>query len=838
MQNLGQAYCDVRISNSLAGVNPNATKYNFDITAYNWAMMQGSSFFAPLLMEQVADVDEAFACLMPSRRKYPMDTILKSSDGQSKGRDGIPSVFFTPTDKKEGVASNLLTTDAVGGVPGYNSYTLPAPTATPEYREGYLGPKWEQDWAPAEPPPLNDWTIISRFWDAVIGRGAGQNISVPADVTADRGICYIFQRQVMDGLWWAIETSGSIPAETPFWLTFKLGQPPSSVAHETIFIISIGVDDSANSFDLVISPNNKPKIIDYPNGRTDIDSAITKEFDLDLSRVLFGDEQVEIAFMTIAGRLVTFVNKNAMVYTRTDRSAGDSGGCISRIVLPASRVRVYGSNVQARIGFNLMTFAPYAAVAIPLPSVIKDNGGDVQITYRGVTNTGVLSGACCKLPQQPDKNGVLYGVDCRTYEGEEGSAAPSGTGFHQQGSVYFLKAKTAGLTAFPGSDFYVLGMQPSSRNIGSLGTVAFSGAPFFFRLKGGWENTGGGGGGGGGASVRDDVISATESASAPDYFHCTKSATVTLYNKDGRHDNLKEGMNGIEITWGWTGIGVKKTFTGVIVSATTSEVPGKETITLSCEDYIFILKNTPIVNSPFYDGMVAKYAIRDLVQRAGITTFVDNFQSPTNYFLPSGYTFSKPAVRYPAQNKIFDCIIDMCKRFESFIYFNENGGFVLEKLQGGLFSEGGGGSTGSFYRNPTSAAGQVILNEKNVELDFRSTVNRISILTLDRDTRNAIFYTHSSNNSVVKFLKVMLLNQAALGDIETARTWAQRVGERAFYPIKRTSFSTIGSSSLVRPLDYVSVDGDQYRCTGVSRKYNADNNDLTMEYNCEWLGGK
>jgi hypothetical protein len=130
--------------------------------------------------------------------------------------------------------------------------------------------------------------------------------------------------------------------------------------------------------------------------------------------------------------------------------------------------------------------------------------------------------------------------------------------------------------------------------------------------------------------VTEDVISVSESASAPDSFHAIANATVELYNKGGTYDYLRYKQHGITLEWGWsdgTTADLKKTFAGVIVSASTTEEPGREVISLQCEDYMTVLKNTPIINSPFYDGMVGYYAIADIADRAGIKNFVKDWEN-------------------------------------------------------------------------------------------------------------------------------------------------------------------------------------------------------------------
>jgi hypothetical protein len=84
------------------------------------------------------------------------------------------------------------------------------------------------------------------------------------------------------------------------------------------------------------------------------------------------------------------------------------------------------------------------------------------------------------------------------------------------------------------------------------------------------------------------------------------------------------------------------------------------------------------------------------------------------------------------------------------------------------------------------------------------------------------------------------LDQPALGDIEVARTYAERLAQRIFFPIRKSGFKTIGSSAstINSILDFITVDGDEFRLMSLDRKYNADSNEFINEYGVEWLGGR
>jgi carbohydrate-binding DOMON domain-containing protein len=61
--------------------------------------------------------------------------------------------------------------------------------------------------------------------------------------------------------------------------------------------------------------------------------------------------------------------------------------------------------------------------------------------------------------------------------------------------------------------------------------------------------------------------------------------------------------------------------------------------------------------------------------------------------------------------------------------------------------------------------------------------------------------------------------------------------QRVFKPILKTSFKTTGTGTTIYPLSKVTVDGDPFRLTGISRKYTAESNEFVMDFNAEWLGG-
>ena len=828
MSNLGIANPRVRLLRNLPGVGEVNSKINFESSAHNKDSVFKSPFFEPLLVEQVSDGE--FAAMHLSKRISWVENYIDAiSEGQY---DEKPSVTWAEleTPDSPSIMDNII--------PHYKQYDL---IQIPEYGENdlsdYNGPIWSNSIMNREPDP-NDRRTIEEFLDQI-------GISLEEDEDdGDDGwvseempnIHWLSQEKVMDGLWWGLESSSFLTLDMPFWVILKRKLPPTSYDHETLLVITIGLTDASNRFEIFLSNNQKPRIIDW--GEYEDSPLVQKEFDVDAATIWSDEENQKIAIMTIAGRLVVLVNDTPLIYTRINKQANDRGGALGICHIAPGPIALYGTNIQSSINVSPMTFAQRGAIAIPVPVLAAGQGdGDAPSTWRGVNHQGEPQDSVCDLPTPPSEPMQLFGCDCLSFYGDGGSTSPSGLGFHRVGEINFFKASSQEFPALPSTEFYVMEFIPSDIPWGN-NIIKYGGTPFYFRLKGMAYRNDGSEPSGSSGDITNAVLSISETATASDYFHCSKAVDVTCYDPNGEVSSiLVNGQTGIELYWGWE-VDQVKTFTGVVTSNNITQTAGMEMVNIRAEDYFYILKNTPIINSPFYDGMVAYYALKDMAERARISSIINSFVSANDYFLPAGLSFSKPALRYNSTQSIFDCMIDVVKRFEAFLFFNENGSLVIEKLPGGLFSVYSGGGA-EFNSAPDGQVDGIILDEKNAEINYDSTVNVISAMTVDRNTRNAILYVKSARGAEnnLLFKKVYLYNQSALGDLESCRQHVNDLAERMFSPILKSRWKTAGLNVGIMPLDFAVVDGHPFRIMSLKRDFNAENNDLTTSYEGEWLGG-
>lgn len=885
MNNLGIAKVKVQLYNSAPKIDKGWAGFHFDITAHDWNVIKSSPVYYPLLIEEIHDENFGFAALHPSKRKMMVDNFMAGTIPPQTGN----AITWTPITTKancSGVFKAIIdhktdttkTTEptAAGESPvtttektiDYDDYPNSSYVNinSSDIPNDWKGPVWD-DKTVYQEPANNDTTIINNFLQAI---GSSQKFTGNDCLTSTAKSNSptiaqknsVFQRVVRDGLWWGIRSNPWMTkANIPFWVTIKKPVPPTSSSTQSCILIRMA-GGANNSFDLLITTNQKPQLIDYKmppaptqtssNNNTATGATIINDVGLQIeipneeARILPTTERLEIGFMTVAGRLVVYINGNSFVYTRNnkDSSSGDSSSLLA-CDIPSGSIEIYGTNVQALINLSPMTFAPLGSFVVPVAKVI--NIANDAANYSGVNFDGSVAPSVCHLPTPPSVSQQKYGCDCRSFSGDGGDATPSGIGMHQLGKVEFRKGSSSTFPNFQNVDFYFVNMTPENNNLSTSSdgsaangiNICYGGCPYFFALKGKFEqetNV---------SQVATDisgtVISVDETENSPDYFHIKKSATITIYDPGGAvAKQVTSSQKAISISWGWNTANYKS-FIGVVTNATTNQIAGKEITTLSCEDYMYILKNSYIINSPFYDGMVAFYAIKDIVKRMGLgaNDIINGFPSGgPDYFLPAGFSFSAPVMRFQSKQTLFDCLMEIVKRYEAYVYFDADAKFHVDKLPGGIFSAPDNTLPSAIFSSDPSlpvANSILILGERSVDFNYDSTFSNITVITLDRDTKDYITLGKGASPSHLVYKKVLLLDQPAYGAVEPARAHMEDLAKRVFFPIIKTRWKTSGIASS--PLSFVTVDGHMFRVMSIKKTFNAENNDFSSSYEAEWLLG-
>jgi hypothetical protein len=225
--------------------------------------------------------------------------------------------------------------------------------------------------------------------------------------------------------------------------------------------------------------------------------------------------------------------------------------------------------------------------------------------------------------------------------------------------------------------------------------------------------------------------------------------------------------------------------------------------------------------------MIAVYAIKDLAKKAGINQFSIDWNSSDDYFLPSGYTFTAPAVKFEANRTILDCIVELAQRFTAYVYFDENGQFHINYLPGGMLSNVVPSSVAASFVTDPSSTGIIVLGSKTIDVTLDDTLNHMTATTVDRNNLNIIVEGKNATRDYLLFDKGAFMDQAAFGGQVELKTYMNDLAARVFKPIRKTSFKTVGDGTIIHPLDFITLDGVLFRLISVKRTYSAENNDFS-----------
>ncbi|MFA5314026.1 MAG: hypothetical protein WC375_12055, partial [Methanomassiliicoccales archaeon] len=321
MKNYGIAKCTVNILGELPNIDATKRKYNFDITAAGFDLYSNSPILPPLLADYVADPLQTFGAIFPTTRCTNIDNyILKDS---SLPATTLPWISWRSTEVQDGIVEDLL----AKFLP-HSSYVQ--------------SPSWQNIPEPYQSKP-DDSAALSKWFDWM-GIESSASDAPSDEVTETPKVMWIHQQNTLAGLWWGIESHAFLLNNMPFWVQIKRQQSPTTDKYESLYVISFGLTDKNQRFDIHLSNRSKPRIIDYARGGGSGLPGGQKEFDVDLSRIMDSDVNIDVAVMTIAGRLVVFVNNVKLVYTRVNSDNGDNNGVLDECKITSGAIRIYGTN--------------------------------------------------------------------------------------------------------------------------------------------------------------------------------------------------------------------------------------------------------------------------------------------------------------------------------------------------------------------------------------------------------------------------------------------------------------------------------------------------------------
>jgi len=269
-------------------------------------------------------------------------------------------------------------------------------------------------------------------------------------------------------------------------------------------------------------------------------------------------------------------------------------------------------------------------------------------------------------------------------------------------------------------------------------------------------------------------------------------------------------------------------FTGISTSGPLTQTSGMDSIRLTCSDKMKILETSPIINSPYFDGMTVEDAFFEVAQINGLPKTMFGVKSgyAKKSVLPIGYTFESPAMKFDLNTPVSDALKRIARMFMNVIQTYPDGKIVLTDLNKNsgsgvnnvyrlleslpithnsyIFYVEGIDSTNAFQR----PYGQLVVNK-----DFTERSTSIDIVTVDRSDYSFLVDGRGKDINAIEnpdspdfigYEKPFVQYESAFGTMENLNR-IKRLYKKHFYqtPVK-ISFKTFGRPTL-RPLDIIEV---------------------------------
>jgi hypothetical protein len=602
---------------------------------------------------------------------------------------------------------------------------------------------------------------------------------------------------------------------------------------------------------------------------------------------------LNFGIMPCIGKLVVFSDTSYFIYSRITSKVDSTTNQTSPpefdpFILKSDTINVFGSNCTATVCVSAMEFED-KGLAVPsiygagvYGSAKRDQKYGIYQTSSSTTNTTKIIDLDKEYPRyylfKGNGGQMCIGASCEKW-GTDNFEPLAKTGdflkLHDppRGNIFVTWEKSKEKP----NDWNVMNIRMEPTNIvqtkgeeGSTGvsdfkldsaTVLKSGTPFLYRLRGYYDGNETSTTSNSPLCTSYSIVSLNDKYECQEVYSASQSVDVTLYLDDDLRSQvqLDKKSYGVKIYLSWITSNAKiqdPFFTGVTLDTSFSEIAGKETITIHCEDYMRILADNVILNSPFYDGQDWFDSIVDIATMGGIEIKKDDTNETTRYYLPSGYSFQEPRMKFPQNQTLKDCITDITKLCEKVVYFNAVGELHCTYLQGGLAFSGAGVNISDdfkFYRDPSKNDANIILDEKKLEKLIGSTVNQVFVTSIDRGSGLPLVVSHVQDRNiptdwnttstykavtdgiVPPYKKILFYEQNAFGNLQATQNWVAMIIERVYKVPSRISFKTI-TSQIIPPLTFIMVDGKKFRTTSCNRSYNAEDNSLVTTISAEWLG--
>lgn len=778
---------------------------------------------------------------------------------------------------KESYLTDLITNTkqemvAPGNVPG-----------KPIYPEGYSGPTWSNPRVELEINP-SDKTKTTQ---------TSKEENAEETATIDNlSTSIISQDTSCQDVWWSIQTtslSDPMMKCMPFYINVAF-QKPLVEKQPTFLILRFGnISDTkaykqAEIIDIVFVQGQPAMLYDRGmiTDNTSLDengTETTKKAPASITlngNIAWDGQLHRIGILPLAGRLCVSIDGIDTLYSRVDASSSEISDEVSEtgvqedqtdksnpaltkgtiLFFPSyNQIRLIGSNSEARISLSATIFPALSSLPTSMPGGFNEKTNAADAPLRG-SSSGIAddseTSSMAQLPNQNEKPILgAFARSCDGYELEGGDAWGEDAKNYMRGQLYMILQKDESVKPskdIPVGKHYVIYFLTENLPFGE-GEIekifCVNGFPIWFRARGVTRVPSRIPKAQPKINIGSDIMELTESITSPDRYHVTHSVDITLYNEYGKYDHLLGKSIPIQFGYLWSNNLwdpiATTAFTGVTLNGRTTLTAGKETISIHCEDYMFILEATQIINSPYFDGMDGYNVVKTLAGKAHVICNDDTGgKAGERFFLPSGYSFLEPVKRYSGKDSVMSGILDVCSMAPKVVYFDGDGILHYSNIQGGIaFVDAKDAPViAEYFSDPELATDKnLILDQKQIETKISSVVNTIYGRTVERTNRTIVMMSDKAETEedIISYRKIIYLLIPSLGSYKALTNFIERLKVIVYKPIKSVTIKTTDDTPII-PMNYIKIDGKKYRIMGLNRTINIADNSITSSITGEWMG--
>ena len=536
------------------------------------------------------------------------------------------------------------------------------------------------------------------------------------------------------------------------------------------------------------------------------------------------------------------------------------------------QLAVYSGNVQAGFALRPVQYKNSGGFATPLAQFVMGVSDE-----RTPDVTAALKGSG-DAQQYQSSDGNIYAVDAELFNGQQITSFVAEQANQQTSLPGGQRKITASTTLAPNpnagavtptagtitNNYYATVKMESSDVTQGNGYMVTNGrSPYIWQLRLELEQAGGGNTPGSGIDISCDVAGCDLNWNATSFNEFNHNGTLKLKNGPGRtfgQDYRAYTNRAIYLqiyAWWEGGVGQPQDptllFSGYTTEATVDTKAEIETVTFKIEDYMAALEGCKFVNSPFYDGMKASLAVRDIVLQIGLpdsmilkgdTPIGTSDNDPTEFGLGASLEpLTEPSFRFKDGSSLKSAIVKIATIDGKCVYFDEQGNFHYDPIPGGITLDQNAVPIVNFFSSArdTDNGANVVWNMSSFSRKVNDTYNVLQVWSVSKETGDKITLGDAnepaiSNPSAEGYLgyrKHLMVAEPALGSVQAVGNFFDTYRRRVFIPPLTAKFETFGYAGL-KPLDCISLDGNNVRIVTLSYRINPPN-EFWMNVEGEWF---